>query len=600
MCMGQSANRKDMLQALKGFFRDLWILAKPYWVSPDRWVGLTLLAAIIAMNLALVYVSVRLNGWRNDFYNSLQDKNYQAFLHQLLIFIVIVTPAVIISVYRLYLNQMLQIRWRQWLTNHFISRWLNDQNYYRLQIANSGTDNPDQRISEDAQLYVNQTLGLTLGFISNVVSLFSFVTILWALSGPLSFTVGALHLTIQGYMVWVALLYSGFGTWITHRIGWPLALLNFNQQKYEANFRFSLLRLRENSEGVALYKGEAQEASVFGQRFAQIIENWWSIMRRTKSLNWFTAAFGQAADIFPIIVISPRFFAGALPLGGLFQTSSAFGQVQGAMSWFIDAYTNLAEWKATVDRLVGFQAALGNPGPLQGGGITRGENDADALIIRDLDVDLPSGIPLLKGVSLEVGRGQSILISGPSGSGKSTLLRAISGIWLFGSGSISLPQGSKLMFLPQRPYVPLGTLKDALLYPQHGAGSESDARLVQVLSICGLAHLAARLDDVESWSLQLSPGEQQKLAFARAIIQRPDWLFLDEATSALDEPTEIALYQLVRSELTHTAIISVGHRASLNRFHERGVRLDRRPDGVNSLQEGDDGRRCLQIPTAAQ
>src|SRR5262249_18417673 len=314
-------------------------------------------------------------------------------------------------------------------TNDLISKWLGNQNYYRLQLARAGTDNPDQRIAEDAHLYVSQTLGLTLGFISNVVSLFSFVSILWALSGPLSFAIGATTLTIPGYMVWVALLYSGFGTWITHRIGRPLALLNFNQQKFEANFRFSLLRLRENSEGAALSKGEAQEASVFKRRFVHIVDNWWGIMRRTKSLNWFTAAFGQAADIFPILVISPRFFAGSVQLGGLFQTSSAFGQVQGSMSWFIDAYTSLAEWKATVDRLVGFQTTLANCEKAQGRGIMRICGEGNQLIVHNLNVDLPTGVPLLKGVELKIGPGST------SGSGKSTLMRAISGIWPFGSGS---------------------------------------------------------------------------------------------------------------------------------------------------------------------
>jgi len=380
-----------MFQTVKSFFRDLWRIAKPYWVSEDRWAGLALLIAIILMNLALVYVSVRLNSWRNDFYNSLQDKNFQAFLHQLLIFVAIVTPAVVISVYRLYLNQMLQIRWRQWLTRDLLSKWLANRNYYRIQIQKSGADNPDQRIAEDAHLYVSQTLTLTLGFISNIVSLVSFVSILWALSGPLSFTVGALRMTVPGYMVWVALLYSGFGTWITHRIGWPLARLNFEQQKLEAEFRFALLRLRENSESVALYGGESLEAAIFKQRFAQIMENWWRIMKRTKSLNWFTAAFGQAADVFPIIVISPRFFAGSLPLGGLFQTSSAFGQVQGSMSWFVDAYTNLAEWKATVDRLASFTALLGSSHAGPRTGITRlGGNDAE-LIVQNLRIDLPTG-----------------------------------------------------------------------------------------------------------------------------------------------------------------------------------------------------------------
>jgi putative ATP-binding cassette transporter len=576
---------QDMIRNIRGFLRDLWALTRPYWVSEERWTALALLVVIIGMNLALVYVSVRINRYRNDFYNALQNKDYHEFLHQLLVFVEVVTPAIVISVYQTYLNSMLQIRWRRWLTERFLGGWLEKQSYYRLQLTGVGTDNPDQRIADDLRLFVAQTLGLTLDFISNVVSLASFVSILWALSGTIVLPVGGMSLAIPGYMVWVALLYSAVGTWVTHKIGRPLARLNFDQQRYEADFRFSLVRLRENAEGIALYGGEVPEAGLLRRRFGAVYDNWWAIMRRTKSLTWFTAAFAQIADIFPVIVAAPRYFSGAIELGGLMQTASAFGYVQGSLSWFISAYTDLASWKATVDRLTSFQAAIAAAERAGKTGITVGQAAGEQLALTRLAVDLPDGRPLLAPTDLGLRRGEAVLVTGPTGSGKSTLFRVLGGLWPFGRGRVDVPAQQRVLFLPQRPYLPLGTLRDAVSYPAP-AGKLEDAAIQDALRACGLPHLVGRLDEEGNWSQRLSPGEQQRLAFARALLTQPDWLFLDEATSALDEMTEATLYRLIKERLPQATLVSIGHRSTLAAFHDR--RLELQPGGA--------GGRLVEAP----
>jgi vitamin B12/bleomycin/antimicrobial peptide transport system ATP-binding/permease protein len=578
---------QDMIRNIRGFLHDLWALTRPYWVSEERWRALALLVVIIGMNLALVYVSVRINRYRNDFYNALQNKDYREFLHQLLVFVEVVTPAIVIAVYRQYLNSMLQIRWRRWLTQQFLGNWLAKQSYYRLQLTGGGTDNPDQRIADDLRLFVAQTLGLTLDFLSNAVSLVSFVGILWALSGTIVLPLGSLSIAIPGYMVWVALLYSAVGTWATHKIGRPLARLNFEQQRYEADFRFSLIRLRENAEGVALYGGEAPEAGVFRRRFGAVYDNWWAIMRRTKSLTWFTAAFGQLADLFPTVVAAPRYFSGAIQLGGLMQISSAFAYVQGSLSWFVDAYTDLASWKATVDRLTSFQAAIAAAERAGETGIIVGQAAGEQVALAGLAIDLPDGRPLLAPTDLGLRRGEAVLVTGPTGSGKSTLFRVLGGLWPFGRGRVDVPAGQRVLFLPQKPYLPLGTLRDAVSYPAP-VGKLEDAAIQAALQACGLAHLVDRLDEDGNWSQRLSPGEQQRLAFARALLTRPDWLFLDEATSALDEATEAMLYRLVKERLPQATLVSIGHRSTLAAFHDR--RLE--------LQPAEAGGRLVDVPMA--
>jgi vitamin B12/bleomycin/antimicrobial peptide transport system ATP-binding/permease protein len=565
------------MSRLRQLLHSAWALTRPYWFSEDRWAAWGLLLVVIALNLGIVFINVLLNKWNNTFYNSLQDKDYTVFVQQLIRFSWLAASYIIVAVYQLYLNQMLQIRWRRWLTERYLGAWLTDTAYYRMQLVAGETDNPDQRISEDLRLFVTGTLGLAIGGMRAVVTLVSFIAILWGLSGSLTLPVGGFLVTIPGYMVWAALLYAIVGTWLTDRIGRPLVRMNFDRQRYEADFRFGLVRFRENTEGVALYHGEPDEMRNFRTRFGAVVRNWWDIMRQQKRLTWFTAGYGQAAIIFPFVVAAPRYFRGEIPLGGLVQTASAFGQVQDSLSFIVSSYTEIAEWRSVVQRLVGFEEALDRVRAQAGvqDGIRRGAGDAPALAVENVDLALPGGTALISGVNLSLARGESAVLSGPSGAGKSTLIRAIAGIWPFGRGKIRVPRGSAL-FLPQKPYLPIGTLREVISYPTP-AGGVDDQVLREALEAVGLPELAGRLDESGHWALQLSPGEQQRIAFARALVQKPDWLFLDEATSAVDEAAETRLYQLIRDRLRGTAVLSVGHRSTLRAFH--GRQLVVKPNG---------------------
>jgi putative ATP-binding cassette transporter len=544
-----------------GFLKAFWRLTRPYWVSDQRGKGITLLVTVVALVLMMVYLEVQFNRWNNDFYNTFESRDQAEFFRQLGMFALLALTWIITAVYRLYFLQMLQIEWRTWLTDRFLADWMKDQAYYRMQLIDRGTDNPDQRIAEDLRLFVELTLSLSLGLLSAVVTLVSFIVILWTLSGALTL----FGVTIPGYMVWVAVVYAVVGSWLTHVIGRPLIRLDFNQQRFEADFRFSLVRLRENSEGVALYRGEREELEGFRGRFAAVIGNWWSLMLKQKQLGWFTSFYSQLAIIFPYIVVSPRFFAGQIPLGGIFQTASAFGQVQGALSWFIGAYTQFATWKATVDRLIGFAATLDEvrSGKVEG---QRVESDDETLTIEDLALELPQGKTLLAPTTLKLERGRHALVTGPSGSGKSTLFRALAGIWPYWRGRIRLPKGARTLFLPQKPYLPIGKLKDAVAYPGEASDHGSD-EIAEALRAVGLEALAAELERSENWAQVLSGGEQQRLAFARALLYRPDWLFLDEATASLRDEDQQRLYRLLQERLPATTLVSIGHRENLAEHH---------------------------------
>ena len=564
----------------KQFIRDLWALVRPYWGSEERRSAWALLIANITLTLAMVYMSVLFNQWYNLFYNTLQDKAKEEFFRQIGRFCVLAAIYIVIAVYRIYLNQMLQIRWRRWLTDRYLTNWLAKRNYYRMQLKGDGTDNPDQRIAEDFRLFVDDTLSLGLGFLNATVTLGSFVGILWGLSGPLDIPLGGTTYVIYGYMVWVAIGYAIVGTWLTHKIGKPLISLNFNQQRYEADFRFNLVRFRENSEGVALYRGEEDELRGFRARFVNVVENWWAIMKRQKLLTWFTAGYAQAAVVFPFLVGAPRYFSGAIQLGGLIQISNAFGQVQGALSWFIDAYTTFASWKATVDRLTGFHNAIvtAEEESRAGTGPAVIADGSEELVLRNLELGLPTGRTLLSGINASVARGERVLIKGPSGSGKSTLFRAIAGIWPFGSGQVRLPREFQALFLPQRPYFPIGTLRQMVTYPGALDGF-NDSQVRDVLAAVGLDNLGERLDEQQNWAQQLSGGEQQRIAIARALLHRPAWLFLDEATSALDEPSQEHVYELLTERLKDATIVSIAHGSALTDLHGKLLELKSDGDG---------------------
>jgi putative ATP-binding cassette transporter len=561
----------------QGFLRQAWTLAWPYWNSEEKWTARGLLLAVIALNLITVALNVRLNAWNNDFYDALQQYNWPEFWRQFAIFGIIAFLLIVVAVYSLYLRQILHIRWRRWLTDRFLRNWLDNQAYYRMQLDHATTDNPDQRISDDLDRFATITLALSLGLLSSFVTLASFVTILWTLSGALAIPLGrGILIEIPGYMVFAALIYAVAGTLLTRWIGNPLVRLSFDQQRYEADFRFSMVRLRENAENVAFYGGEAREMDTFETRFARIVANWWGIIIRRKKLTWFTTSYSQLAIIFPFVVAAPRYFNKTIQLGGLMQISSAFNQVQDSLSFIITSYTEIAEYQAVVQRLSGFRDRMD--------GITA-ENSAPQPIelerrgagieVDTLDLNLPDGQLLRPNISLAASRGEALLITGASGVGKSTLLRAIAGLWPFGRGRIRVGDG-RCLFLPQRPYLPLGTLADALVYPRAVAEMPRDS-LADALRAVGLPELVERLDEEANWAQRLSIGEQQRLAFARVLLARPEIVFLDEATSALDEAAEISLYRLLREAPWRPTIVSVGHHGTLRRFHDAVVDLARTP-----------------------
>ena len=572
---------------LRRLLPSAWAMIRPYWSSEDRWAAWGLLLVVVALSLAMVHISVLFNQWNNAFYTALQDRNNTVFLQQLLRLSWLVGLTIFFAVYQLYLNQMLEIRWRRWLTERYLRAWLADGAYYRMQLVAGETDNPDQRIAEDVHLLVSYTLGLFIGGMRALVSLVAFVAILWALSGTLTVSVGwSFSIILPGYMVWAAILYAIAGTWLTHWIGRPLVRLNYDKQRCEADFRFGLVRFRENTEGVALYRGEADELRGFRERFEAVVMNWWDIMRRQKRLTYFTAGYGQAAWIFPSIVAAPRYFRGELALGGLMQTIGAFNQLQDSLSFIVQSYKQIAEWCSVVERLSGFERALERVRiqAATGGGVRRVAGDVTQLTVEGVDLHLPDGQPLIANVNLSLLRGDTVLLGGASGSGKSTLVRAIAGIWPFGHGEIRRSGDAQILFLPQKPYLPIGTLREVVSYPMPADGVD-DPTLREALEAVGLPDLAGRLSEAGHWALQLSPGEQQRIAFARALVQKPDWLFLDEATSAVDEVTEARLYRLVRERLAGTTVFSVGHRATLRPFHSRQLLVRANGNGPSSIVE---------------
>jgi putative ATP-binding cassette transporter len=558
----------------------VWRIAAPYFRSEDRLAGLTLLAALIVLELALVAIDVLVNQWYNRFYNALQEKNWDTFVWELGVFTVLATINVALSVYDLYLNQWLQIRWRRWMTTHYLGEWLDDANHYRMQLKGDAADNPDQRITDDVKMFVESTLGITVGLLSSVVSLVSFVVILWGLSASAPLHIFGNAFEIPGYLVWGALIYAVFGTALTHWIGSPLVHLDFSQQRLEADFRFNLVRVRENSEQIALLQGETAERGRLSQRFGRVVDNWYAIMSRTKRLTAFTSSYSQAAVIFPFVLVTPAYFAGKIQLGGLMQTASAFGSVQKALSFFVSIYRSLAEWRAVVARLDGFETAIENAvaqvaGPDSIDVVS--STGSDNIDLEQLLVSLPNGKPLVAADGFSIKANERTLVTGPSGAGKSTLFRAIAGVWPFGSGSIAIPSKATLMMLPQRPYFPIGSLKAAIVYPAEAAAFSSDLVKDAVIAV-GLPQFAARLDEEAHWNRMLSLGEQQRLGLARALLHEPQYLFLDEATASLDEASEAALYKLIEKKLPATTIVSIGHRSTLEAFHQRNVVLSRDGD----------------------
>ena len=570
------------LSGFWAFVRRVVKLSMPYFQSEEKWKARGLFVAIVTLNLGSVYMAVLFNDWYRIFYDALQKYDQPVFWSQIGRFAYLAFIAIIIAVYRFYLTQLLEMYWRKWMTGHYLQRWLGGNAFYQMELARfSGTagampDNPDQRISEDVNSFTAQTIGLTMGVLNAVVTLASFVGILWGLSGAFAISLGGTSYNIPGFMVWMAVLYCLVGSLITHYIGRSQIWLNFEQQRREADFRHHMVRVREYSEAIALDRGQTVEKTHLDTRFLSVLANYLALLKAQKNLIWFTSFFGQAAVVFPMIVAAPRYFSKVIQLGDLMQINSAFGRVQDALSWFVDSYSSLAAWRATTDRLTSFDDAISVASRDNQALQTK---DATALDASGLTVALPTGAVLLADTELHARPGDRILLQGPSGSGKSTLFRTLAGIWPFARGNVARNQNA--MFIPQHPYFPNGSLREALAYPAP-ASSYTDDAMRQALIDALLPDLVAELDTIDAWAQKLSGGEQQRLAIARVLLKQPAWIFADEATSALDTAAETTLYRklLAMVDKTGGGIVSIAHRPSVAEFHTQRWELQAQPEGA--------------------
>lgn len=576
--------------------RQITVLTDPYFTShepgvvriwpfptvraQERFIGTGILAIVVTMQFALVAISVRLSYWNRDWFNAIQERNADEFWRLLLtVWVMWVVIAVTMAIYQYAIRMTLDMRWRAWLTEHYTARWLSEATQYRMQVFGNQTDNPDQRIQEDVRKFTSLTLSLTLGILSQVSSLVSFSVILWTISAD--FTFPGTTIEVPGLLFWIALVYAVIATYVTHLIGRPLIRLNFLQEKYEADFRFSLARMREYAEQVSLLRGEKAERASLGRQFGLVMDNFFRQVGVSKRLIAFTSFYDYSNSVVPYVIAAPFYFAGTIQLGVMTQTAGAFSRVENALSFFINAYQTLAEYKAVVDRLTSFEGSIdrARTAAKKTGEIALLDHDGADLRLDGVVVRLPDGQPIVRAAAVSLEPGKSVLLAGPSGTGKSTLFRAVSGIWPFGEGAVKRPRGATIMLLPQRPYLPGGSLRAAVAYPEAEDVYE-DAAVISALERVRLGHLAPLVAEDRIWAQTLSLGEQQRLAVARALLAKPDWLLMDEATAAMDEPTEEAIYAVLRRDLPETTIVSIGHRSTLNAFHERRIDMVLGKDGL--------------------
>lgn len=551
-----------------------WGLALPYFRSQERGRACALLGAVVLSELGLVGVAVATNQWNARFFNALEQRNWTAFTAELIVFGLIALSAIVVGMTQYYFGQRLQINWRRWLTENYIAVWMAEGRHYRVRFVDEKIDNIHLRIANDIYLFVQRTHELGTGLLGSIVALVSFAYILWGLSALTPLPLFGLDLAFPGYLIWIALLYAGLGTLLAHWIGWRLIPLNFNQQRYESDFRFAIVRAADHSEPIALMRGEAVEREELKTRFANLVRNWSRLVANQTRLTGFVAGYSNVSVVFPTLVVSPAYLMDAIPLGTLVQAANAFQRVEGAFAFCISAYSKLAEWKAIMDRLAGVQAAMtavdrtpADPDAIE---VTQGTDDS--LQVTGLALRLPGGSEIARVPALSLRAGERVLITGPSGAGKSSLIRAIAGLWPHGSGRMRLPKNAHVLAMPQRPYFPLGTLRQVIAYPAP-ASARSDAALVAALNEAGLAHLASRLDEEADWNAALSGGEQQRISFARTLLQKPDVLLFDEPVSMLDDTAGRELYRTLIAKLPATIIIAIDRRGILRELHGRVIEL---------------------------
>jgi putative ATP-binding cassette transporter len=562
--------------ALRTFLR----LALPYFRSEERWTARALLAAVIGAELALVYVAVSVINWNARFFNALERRDWDAFHAELIMFGFIVLGAILAGAAQYFFGQTLQIRWRRWLTANYVSQWMAQGRHYRVRVVAPNVDNIHLRIASDVYLFIQRTHELTTGLLGSIVALFSFAYILWGLSATTPIP-GFFDLKIPGWLIWAALLYAGIGTLIAHMIGWRLIPLNFNQQRYESDFRFAIVRAADHSEPIALMKGEPVEREDLKHRFSNLVGNWTRLVATQTRLVGFIGGYAQASTVVPVLLVSPAYLIGAIPLGSLMQAALAFPKVEGAFAFCISSYGKIAEWKAMVDRLWQFEEAMRAVDASRAhttGTIAVAHHAQESVDISGISVRLPDGSVIAGLPSLSLKPGDRVMITGPSGSGKSTLFRALTGLWPAGSGRVDFPVDGDVLVMPQRPYFPLGTLRTAITYPRPDE-ELTDAGIVAALEDVGLPHLASRLDEEADWSVLLSGGEQQRVGIARALLRKPDVLLFDEPVATLADASGGALYRMLLDRLPQTVVMTIDRREVLREFHHKVVELEMEGSG---------------------